>query len=382
MKQLYCLVFLALASICAAQSNPEDTIPIFNLDDYYVEPKMTMSVGFRGLTGPKVSFSGSAGVTSTVSSVQAQGDVNATGITRGYHDGYIAPDSGTRKDADGNVITTDGKTDTWRMLSALQVSEAGDAIAMHTYSAQVTDNKTRSKDPGNSYGTELVVARDMGKIGGRIEWKLFAGMSLNNVNVSMRDNVLATVTTLTDLYSLNGQTAPTGDYEAPSNQVNEDGSVTDTTILIGVKPDSRSTSSVTNDTSVSSFWRLKGTFITFRAGPTLTFKITDKFRLSVSAGPALVYIGTNYVVAQSLTVDTAEPVITAASENDDDILTGYYADANLEYAFNDRAGLYMGAFYQASGDYAQDLTAVGMNYSTRLDLNSMQGLRAGMNFKF
>lgn len=378
MKRLYCVFFLVLAAAGRAQSG-EDTIPVFDLDDYYVEPKMTLSVGFRGLSGPKMSFSGSTGITNTISSIQGMGDPDATGIERNYHDGYLLIDQ--RKDADGNPVA-DGLTNSWRMLDTRQVTEAGDAIAMHTYSAQITDNKTRESDPGNSYGAELVVARDMGKIGNRIEWRLFAGVSINNINVVARDNVLATITTLTDLYGLNGQTAPTEPYEAPSSIVNEDNSVTDTTVLLGQKPDSRTSTSVTNDTSVSSFWRLKGTYVTFRAGPEVLFKITDKFKLSVSAGPAFIYVGTNYAVVQTMLVDTADPVIDAMESIDDDVLKGYYADMNLEYSFTDRAGLYMGAFYQTSGIYNQDLKSLGWNYSARLDLNSMQGFRAGMNFKF
>lgn len=378
MKRFYCVLFLVLAAIGRAQSG-EDSIPIFDLDDFYVEPKMTMSIGFRGLSGPKLSFSGAAGVTSSISSIQGMGDATVTGIERNYHDGYLLVDQ--RKDADGNLMT-DGRTNSWRMLDPRQVNAAGDAIGMHTYSAQISDNTTRTSDPGSSYGAELVVARDMGKIGKRIEWRLFAGMSLNNINSVARDQVTATITTLTDLYGLNGQTAPTEPYEAPSSIVNEDNSITDTTILLGQKPDSRTETSVTNDTNVSSFWRMKGTYITFRGGPELLFKLTDKFRITVSAGPALVYIGTNYAVVQTLLVDTSDPIIAAEESNDDEVLTGYYADVNLEYAFTDRAGLYMGAFYQTSGEYTQDLTKFGWNYSTRLDLNRLQGFRAGMNFKF
>lgn len=374
MKQKLCLLFLVLAATCRAQD--EDAIPMFDLYDYYVEPKMTMSIGFRGLSGPKLSFSGSAGITTTVSSVQGMGDATASGVPRNYHDGYILVE-----DLAGTPYT-DGKSRNWRMLDARQVTAAGDAIAMHTYSAQISDDKTRSSEPGNSYGAELVVARDMGKIGNKFEWRLFGGMSVNNVNVLTRDSVMATITTLTDLYGLNGQTAPTGPYEAPSSIVNEDGSVVDTTIAIGQTPDSRSTSTVTNDTSVTSIWRLKGTYVTFRAGPELLFKITDKFRLTISAGPSLVYVGTNYTVFQTVEVPTADPVVDYREESDSDVLTGYYADANLEYAFTDRAGLYMGAFYQTSGEYTQDLANVGWNYSARLDLSRMQGLRAGMNFKF
>ncbi|MBP6506386.1 MAG: hypothetical protein KA257_02375 [Opitutaceae bacterium] len=373
MKQLYCLVFLCLASLCTAQSNPEDAIPVFNLDDYYVEPKMTLSVGFRALTGPKLSFSGSPGVTSVVESIQGNGDVNATGIVRNYHDGFVARDQ--RTDA------VDGKTNTWTYIDPRQLQTDG-FLAMHNYSAQIMDNTNRSRDPGYSYGTELIASRDMGKIGSKVDWKIFAGLSINGIDTGVRDNVLATITTITDLYNMDGQTVPAAPYTAPSNNVAIDGTVTDNSVLIGQKPDSRTVTAVTNNTNVSNSWNLRGTYVTFRVGPTLTYSISDKFRVSFSAGPAFIYIGTIYSVEQTLLPDTADNIVTTVQDTGDDVLKGYYADASLEYVFTDRAGLYMGAFYQSNGEYSQDLTSQGSNYYTKLDLNSMQGLRAGLNYKF
>jgi hypothetical protein len=374
MKLLPCLAFLGLAAVCTAQS---DDIPIFDLDDYYVEPKMNLSVGFRGLTGPKAAFSGSAGVTSVIQALQSQGDPNATGIVRDYHDGYI--DLDTRKDADGNPIN-DGRTNTWGIIQSEQITADG-YIAMHTYTAEVYDNNTRSRDLGNLMGTELIVSRDMGKIGSRIEWKIFAGLSIDGVSSSLRDSVLANVTTLTDLYSLNGQTPPTGPYTAPSSTVDADGNTVNTTILLGQKPDSRTTTTM-NDVQVASFWRLKGSYVTFRVGPTVTFNLIGNLRLSLSGGPAMAYVGTNYTIEQTFVPETGQAVTNTITTPEDELLQGYYFDGTLEYLVGEHAGFYLGAFYQANGDYTHDLSSSGVNYSADLDLNSMQGFRAGMNFKF
>jgi hypothetical protein len=374
-KLLSSLACLLLPALGFAQ---EETIPIFNLDDYYAEPKMNLSVGFRALTGPKLAFIGSTGVTSTLSSVQTSGDQNATGIGRDYHDGYIGLD--TRKDANGNALT-DGKTNAWYYADARQVLDTG-YLAFHTYSAAITDNNSREKDLGNSYGTELVVSRDMGKIGSRIQWKIFAGFSINGINNGLRDNVLATVTTQTDKYFMNGQTVPSAPYLAPSTITNDDGSITDTTVLIGQKPDSRTSSTKTDNVSVSNYWKLRGSYLTFRAGPTLTFSFGEKFKFTVSGGPAMVYVGTNYSLEQTLLPDTSDPISSTINDLDDDMLTGYYVDANMEYILTDRAGLYVGAFFQGSGEYEQDLTAEGSSYSTKLDLSSLKGLRAGLNYRF
>lgn len=371
MKKFYLLAFLTLASLCSAQ-NPEDEIPDFDFDDYFVEPKFSLSVGVRALSGSKASFAGQGLVQST----QAYGDASATGIDRAYHDGAVALDE--REDA------TDGKTNSWGFVDERQVIDDGANVAFHAYSAQITDTETRSNDPGLSLGTELVVSREMGNIGKRIQWKLFAGIGINGIESSARDDVLATITTVTDTYSLDGQTLPPGvvPYAAPSTGVDDDGNAIDTTVLIGQKPDSRTTSSVSNDTQVQNFWHLKGTYLTLRVGPTLIYSITDNFRISISAGPSLVYSGTTYSVEQVLNPDTSNSLVTTVSETDGENLTGYYADATLEYLITENAGLYMGAFYQTSGAYVQTITENGSNYTTDVDLSKLQGFRAGLNFKF
>lgn len=378
MKKIFALVCLLLPVFGLAQSD-EETIPIFNLDDYYVEPKMNLTVGFRALTGPKLSFIGSPGVTNTISSTQAVGDTNATGIVRNYHDGYIAKDE--RTDLDGNPLPDDGKTNSWLYADDSQVLANGD-IAFHTYRADVSDNAVRKKDPGNSYGLELIGSRDMGKIGQRLQWKLFAGFSINGVNVAVQDNVTALITTLTDTYGLNGQVVPVAPYTAPSYTTDANGNTVENSVLIGQKPDSRTITTRTDDVSVHSYWKLKGTYLTMRAGPSIAYNFNDRLRLSLSAGPAMVYVGTSYTLEQTLTPDTSSEFSTTITDLADDFLAGYYVDANVEYMFSERTGLYLGAFMQSTGEYAQDLTAEGSSYSTELDLSGLKGLRAGVNYRF
>ena len=207
-------------------------------------------------------------------------------------------------------------------------------------------------------------------------------VNINNINTGLRDSVLATITRTTDLYFMNGATIPDPTYEAPSTITNEDGSITDTTVLIGQKPDSRTTSTTTDNVSVSNYWKLRGSYISFRAGPAFAYTVSDRFRISFSVGPAMVYVGTNYSLEQTLTPETSDPIIATINDLGDDVLTGYYADANVEYLLSDRAGLYVGAFFQGTGEYEQDLTSEGSTYSTKLDLSSLKGLRAGLNYRF
>jgi hypothetical protein len=375
MKQLYLLVFLGLAAICAAQSSPEDEIPIFNLDDYYVPQKFTLSVGARALTGAQSHFGGQGLIQSNLNN----GDLTSEGIVRYYHDGIINLDS--RLDGDGNPLPSDGRTSNWGFYDAKQLVNNDQDIAFHTYSAQVDNMGDHSKDPGMSLGTELLLTRDMGHIGKRLQWKFFAGFSMNGISSRLSQEVPAIITTVTDTYSLNGQTPPTTiPYSAPSSTTDADGNLVDTTILIGQKPDSR-TETTSTGTAVNA-WKLKGTYLTLRMGPTLLYSITDNFRVSLSAGPALTYAGTTYSVEQTLTPDIGATLNSTVTDTDSANLFGYYVDTTLEYLINDRAGLYMGAFYQTSGDYEQDITQYGSSYTTTVDLSKLQGFRAGLNFKF
>ncbi|HRI82805.1 MAG TPA: hypothetical protein PLF88_10240 [Opitutaceae bacterium] len=376
MKFLRPVLYLVFASVAAAQSR-DDEIPVFDLDDYLITPKMTLGVGFRGLTGPKVDFKSGAGVVNSIRSTQDHGDLTSTGIIRNYHDGFVALDR--RLDADENPVN-DGQTNTWRFVDERQLTADG-YVTMSTYRADVFDGASRERDGGNSFGAELMVSRDMGKLGGRMEWRLFAGLSINDVNVSTRDSLLAEVTRLTDFYFLNGAEFPFVPYTAPSVTTDAEGNIVNTTVLLGQAPNSRVTT-VTNNVEVNSFWKLKGSFLTVRLGPTVSYMVKDNIRLSLSAGPAFAYVGTNYTVEQSFLPDTSDAITTATTEMDDDFLTGYFVDATVEYLLTERAGLYMGAFYQSTGTYEQSLAATGVNYTARLDMRSMQGLRAGLNYRF
>lgn len=369
MKQRLLILFLGLTALCRAQTNPEDEIPIFNLDDYYEEPKLTLAVGMRLLGGSKAAFSGN-GVISSVSSIGNETDTN---ISRNYHDGYVLQDARTG--------ATDGKTNTWAMVESGQVVNGGADVAFNVYSTTTTDNSIRRKEPGQSLGTELLVSRDMGKIGSRMEWKLFAGVSMNGINTGVRDTVSANLLRITDFYSLNGQTPPAVfPYSAPSAVADESGNVTDTTILIGLRPDARTESNTAH--TVDNYWKLKGTYLTLRLGPTLYYSIRDNLRFSLSVGPALVFSGTQYTVEASVDVPTSNDLVLTVEDRDTATLTGYYVDATMEYLITERAGLYAGAFYQTSGSYTQNITENGAAYSTDVDLSKLQGFRAGLNFKF
>lgn len=376
-------VFSVLLSVAqAAQDDDDDSLGGFvpRVEDELVVyvPKFAVRVGFREIEGAKASFGGTA----TLSSFQQLGD--ATGVQdRVYHDGYVALDQRKVADPSGNTvpITPDGRTNAWTMKSDLQATADEGYILMHGYTANVTDASFAKQDAGRAFGVELTVEREMGSLfHGRVKWGVVAGMGVNQIHVQASGHATATINTVTDTYSLGGQAAPTAPYTAPASS----GGV-DTSVLLGNEPLSRGeTTTVGNKTAVTNFWRVRGAFMTFRAGPTVLVPIGSRFSASFSAGAAAVYAGTTYNVDATFKPETGDDISETVSDGASAILLGYYVDANVQWAMNETSGLYVGAVYQDTGGYDQDITNLTgtANYSTRVDLSKLQGVRAGVSFKF
>ena len=408
MKRTCLIVLTLLGSVAlrAQEENEHQSAPppenlTFLTDEYIYIPKYKFSFGMRALSGSKTSFSGRGSIASTL---EDPGLVTATGVPRTYHDGSVGLDTRTLSNDDGNggstsvPIAPDGKTSNWTYSDASQVTTTG-TIEMHSYSADTIDTGPRTKDTDNAYGFEVTVARDMGKLGKRLEWNLEAGFSLNDLKASLVSAVSANVTTRTDAYSLNGAAAPAAPYtgssaatsqtvvDASGNPVlNSDGTAKtvtpDTLTLLAMDPQSSNTQTVVDTTSVINSWKLKGAYFTFRAGPTLVMPFTQHLRATVSAGAALVYAGTIYTVAQSYQPVTGDPITQTVSDSSNHFLPGFYADANVEYWVTDTAGFYAGAVYQNTGEFKQTVKTDTADFSTKVDMSSLGGLRAGMNIRF
>ena len=409
MKRTSLLVLALLGSVAlrAQEESEHRTAPppenlTFLTDEYIYIPKYKFSLGLRALTGSKTSFSGRGLITSPFDNV---GAATGTGFSRIYHDGTVSPDTRTVNMEDGNggsvnvPIAPDGKTNTWTYLDASQVTPTGN-IAMHSYSADIVDTGPRTKSTNNAYGFEVAVARDMGKLATHFEWNLGAGFSLNDFSAGLRTAVPANVIITTDVYSLYGAQAPAAPFsgtsaatsqtvvDANGNPIlNSDGTVKtvspDTVTLLGNEPLSHDVSTPAIDTArVINSWKLKGAYFTFRAGPTLLLPITEHLRASVSVGAALVYAGTTFTVRQQFTPATGDAINLIESDSANHFLPGYFADANIEYWLTDTAGFYAGAVYQNTGDFKQGVKADTMDFSTKVDMSNMSGLRAGINFKF
>ena len=410
------ILLAVLAAMPAAFAQDEERrappveIPDFsNLDEYIYEPKSVLAFGFRYIGGAKTSFSG----TGRIPSPEDPGSATGANLLRVYHDGRVQPDARTvaRLDGSGNPIidpqsntaafdpiAPDGRTNSWNYTSADQLSLPG-FVRFNSYSAEVVDTSVREHKPGNSAGMDLAVSRDMGKLlGSRFSWQLTAGMSMNDLSSSRFDPVRARLTTISDFYSLFGQTPPDAPYSSPStateNVVDAAGNAllgadgigqtisVDTSVLIGNEPAGRVSSTAADDASVSNRWSLKGAYFTFRAGPTLLLSITNRLKASVGLGAAMVYSGSSYTVTQTLTPPAGAEITDTSSSEIYKLLPGYFADATVQFDLTERTGFYAGAVFQSAGSYEQRIDSDNAHYSTKVDLANMSGFRAGLSYRF
>jgi hypothetical protein len=371
----------------------------FDTDFVTVVPKWTMQYGVRGLTGASTKFGG----TGFVQSVQGQGEFTDKGIARTYHDGAVGVDARRASIDDGlghvtNVpVTPDGRTDTWSYKTADQALSNG-TIAMHTYTNAIADSGGRSKKSDTGYGMEISFRRTTDRAIGKFGFDLLGGIGLNSINANLSSKETSTTTTLTDTYSLNGQDAPAAPYSAPSSVsaplvdangrpfIGSDGTAQsntrDTTVMLNQDPSERTSTSSTDSTSVTNRYHLKGAYFTFRAGPSLSLPIGERFRATVSAGAALVYAGTTYTVLQDFTPPTGELITSGVERSEANFLPGLYADANLEMTLTERAGAFLGVAYQNSGSFDQGIKEGNVNYGTKVKLSNLTGIRMGLNVRF
>lgn len=374
-------MFIAASAAYAADKEQEDS-PIGdfmpNFDDLiqYV-PKYTVRLGFRGIGGVKSSFSGQG----VIASVNEIGAATGSNVNRSYHDGAVFIDQRTVTDSSGSTtaIAPDGFTNKWWYHSAGQASAYDGFIAMNTYTATTNDASSRTKDGSTAFGVELTADRELGSLfNNRVQWGIVTGFSINQIYAETKGTMTAQVQRTTDLYWLGGQAAPDPGYTGPvvANGI-------DQTVLLGSEPVARLTPATTTG-AFTNFWKLRGTYVTFRAGPTLTVPITPRFNATISAGALLVYVGTTYSVEQVFQPETGDYIEQGISDGASRVLPGYFADANLQYTLTETAGFYVGAVYQSSGSYEQKIESSDKlsSYTTKVNFNSLEGLRAGVLFKF
>jgi len=408
-----CVACLPVAGLLAQQKDEDkgpvpEEIPNFNqLDEYIYVPKSTLSLGTRFfLRGPRTTYAGQGENPSIVNPGDAS-TVGVPNISRTYIDGTIAPDQRTvtiNAGLGGETqvpIAPDGRTNTWGYTNANQLLADGN-IAFHTYSAEITDTASHEVTGAPNTGMELILDRDMGKIGKNMKWSFTVGFSVADIHASSYLAVPTTISTRADTYDLFGQVPPSAPYNSPSTVsqtvygtggtiVSGSSSTTATQsvtqqILLGNKPLSSVTTTL--DTTTVNRYFTEGAYYTLRMGPMLTIPWGSHWKLNMSAGPDIFYLGTQLNVLEDLFIATGEEYKKLYQKYNTKLLPGYYVDVNLQYQLTDTAGLYMGGIYQGAGTFAQSMPSgtdgnnKGLSYTSKLDFGSQEGVKGGITVRF
>jgi len=410
------LLSLAVLGTARAQDGqmaapPDEIITDFGIDEYLSVPKWNLTIGARSVQGPKTSFSGAG----SVASFHPGDDYTTPNITRIYQDGSVLADTQpyifTTSNVDGSTTdhqagpTPAGNTNTWSMLDLRQIRDDGN-IDFHSYSANISGAGVLDQKSRDGLGIEITLSHDLGQITKKLSWKIFTGVSLTDISAHNDTVNNVAVTTLTDTYvpntSVSGALPTTVPYTAPSfkqvPRVDENGQpvydstgtqiidYVETTVYLGNAPFTRTIT--TSNGLVYTHWGLKGAYFTFRLGPSFDFQFNRRLHLTLSAGAALVFTGTQYDVSQIYTPDVGSDVIATATDEESKFLNGYYVDATLQFDFTYTAGLYAGYGYQDNGSYTQtanifdEVTGSIGSYKAVVNLSGLTSWRMGMTFRF
>ncbi len=400
------LICLGLALSPAALVQAQTDIPI----QYALrESVWTVSAGLRARsTGADVRF----GQLGTVSTTRTADPIGAPSATRVYDTGTVELDSPRQleRDADGNVVSTPGGrfqyfieneegesilvadilshtpgwTRSWRYASPDQLTGDG-RMAMSNFSS-TSEGATAVGNQTASGGIEVGLARRLGRISPRTEWGIGLSVGLTDINSSTRSTIQATLNTLTDFYSLNGQTPPAAPNGGPTfiDLLDDEGNLVtpsgfETTVPISQDPLSRTETSQAGAAEVDGYWQIKGAYYMMRFGPNFRGHLSDKFALFASAGFAGAYVGTQYRADETLMTDLPIAEISSRETSDDrNFMVGFYAELAAEYWITPRTGLYASATYESLGEYSQTL----QDRTATIDLGKGTVFRFGLVTRF
>lgn len=388
-------------------------------EEEWMGPKSKISVGFRVLnSGGTVDFKNLGAIPGRVIAPAADGAVN-----RVYDNGYVLRDGARTNEVDANgnqtstpggrypiystVTNADGTTTTtqvgeglgyeaglsreWKLYTQAQLDARPGYVAYTNYST-TSEGGSFSDKMGMVAGVELEYSRVIGRISRRFQWGITTGITLNSISGKASGAVTSTLHSHTDFYAIDGGTlgtVPDGGLGGPSGvayfpEADSRDQGRETTIPLSQTPDAVSEdTSTAGGATVNGRWTVKGAYFMMKLGPSLRAQFTDRLEMTASAGFAAAYAGTQYTAAESMTVAGLPATLVAGIQDPQDsftskFLTGYYADLTIEWAANDRTGLFGGVTAQQLTAYEQKL----YERVARIDLGSAVGVRGGISIKF
>src|ERR1051325_8280904 len=283
-----------------------------------------------------------------------------------YDDGYVYPDSS------GSL---DGLTWYWG-YDDKAAQRVGDTIAMHRSTAAPnipTTSPALDSDP--AFGGEVGYSRRLWHEG---RWSFGLGLAGNylNFNVSENHTYRGNAIQTTDAYPFEPGTEPPPSFSSSGSSYqakDTDG------FLLGTDSTPGRSQLVAGGTAITLNRKLDSDLWGLRLGPVLGIGLSERLRISVSAGLAVGLLDSE--VSWSETISVANGVWTSSGSgkgSDSDLLWGGFVSANLSWRRGEHWDLSGGIQYQDLGRYRHSFAG----QTVELDLRNSIFLRVGVGYSF
>ena len=274
-----------------------------------------------------------------------------------YDDGYVRVD---------NTGDPGGRTYYWGYDSPSQLNGTTLTMSANTSFSAVSNTKENGGlFPGleMAYGDNLWYWKHA-----RVGWEL--GFGLLPIHIANNQPMAATVNRTTykfDVSNPYGAPLPGSDSGTPYQ-----GGPNGPGYTIPDQPTSSYISSTTNETATGSH-TLDVMLYTFRLGPSFYWDLTDRFGMSLGAGPAVGIVSGSYKYDEIIgsTHNTGQI-------SDTKIVYGGYVNATLLYHVQDNADIFIGAQYMPMSD----ATISGGGREGRLNLGGQLYFTIGVSWPF
>jgi hypothetical protein len=288
----------------------------------------------------------------------------ATGgaVDRFYDDGY------NRVDNSGNTgdITTFWGYENSSQYDPGAFGGTGGITMSSTSASGIGASKSKEEDP--QHGAELTYNRQLGKTG-NVRWG--AELAVNYMNLTIHDNstLFGDALRTSDSYALNNVVPPQAPYHATKEQLSGP-------VLSSVPV--RTMTTIVNGATVNGSRRFDADIFGMRVGPYMEIPVCRHFAMNFSGGLAAAWINSEFQFDESTSVNGSSSGSARGSGRHDGVLVGGYASGNLMFNVTEAVDVFVGAQYQALGQYIQNET----HRVAQVDLRKSVFLTAGVGFSF
>ncbi len=261
-----------------------------------------------------------------------------------------------------------------------------DSFNLNRYRSTASDD-VFTVDDDISIGWEFAYQHEWGTRHDRLRYGLLAGLAINRFNFGLNETVNGDMYMQTATVTLDGPRISyvesgvyTGSTDGPSINVDEDMSF-DTDTESPVVQDVWQVGEVIVPSTVNAFADLDVVLTNFRLGPTIDYRITDRFHVMGSAGLNLTFMHQDITVAQNMDYLLNIGATGSYERNSTtDWLGGYYVEGGFYYYINESTAAYGSISTFKANNPDTQAGEEGVRYNVNLKDNIVFSLGVKLSF--